>query len=228
MNARECHPEGLEAEFDETPLPCAATSLVEPSAMQHTIILGCMKHVSTLCFSFLLVIVLLPIPLRAQSIAEPDVPTGLFERKDGKIVNAPAEDFALAKTYHSFKDKGALVAGQRITIMTHDQRYRTGEPVRVLHILEAVEYGKDVHVMGPKKVYDEYVDGKLVTPKGPGNEPYNGMVVDRPIADFNYEITTYIFSEPGMHTIQWKCNAYSFIGTVGLTSNVIKLEVAKP
>ena len=187
-----------------------------------------MKRIINLRNLLLTALVGLPVLLRAQSLAEPDVPTGLLERKDGKIVNAPAADFALAKTYHTFEDKGALVAGQRITIMTHGQRYRAGEPVRVLHIYEACDYGKNVHVMGPKKVYDEYVDGKLVTPKGPGNEPYNGLVVDRPIADFNYEITTYIFSEPGMHTIQWKCNAYSFIGTVGLTSNVIKLEVAKP
>ena len=96
----------------------------------------------------------------------------------------------MAKTYRAFKNKGPLVVGQRITIMTHHARCRIGEPVRVLHILEAVEPGKSVHLMGPKKVYDEYVDGKLVTSKGPGAEPYNGMVADRPIADFNYEITT--------------------------------------
>ena len=82
--------------------------------------------------------------------------------------------------------------------------------------------------MGPKTVYDEYVDGKLVTPKGSGNESYHGMVVDRPIADFNYEITTYTFTETGSHTIQWKWNASSFIDIVGLTSNIITLEVAKP
>jgi len=70
-----------------------------------------------------------------QPLVEPDVPTGLLERKGDKIVAAPAEDLALAKTYHAFKDKGPLVAGQRITILTHKGRYKVGEPVRVLHIL---------------------------------------------------------------------------------------------
>ncbi|MGA2867154.1 MAG: hypothetical protein ABSF95_21975 [Verrucomicrobiota bacterium] len=160
-----------------------------------------------------------------QSLAEPDVPTGLLERKGDKIVAAPAEDLALAKTYHAFKDKGPLVAGQRITIMTRNTQYRIGEPVRVLHILEAVEPGKSVHLMGPKKVYGEYVDGKLVTPKGPGKDPYRGMVADRPIADFNYEISTYTFTGPGLHTIQWKGGGASVQGPLGLESNIIKLEV---
>jgi hypothetical protein len=162
-----------------------------------------------------------------QSLAEPDVPTGLLERKGDKIVAAPAEDVALAKTYHVFKDKGRLVAGQRITIMTQKTRYRVGESVRVLHILEAVEPGKSVHLMGPKKVYDEYVDGKLATSKGAGKDPYRGMVADRPIADFNYEITTYAFTEPGAHTIQWKGGGASIQGSLGLESNICKLEVLK-
>lgn len=161
----------------------------------------------------------------SQSLAEPDVPTGLLERKGGKIVAAPAEDVALAKTYHAFKDKGALAGGQRITIMTHSTRYRVGEPVRVLHILEAVEAAKHVHLMGPKTVYDEYVDGKLVTPNGPGRDPYHGIVADRPIADFNYQITSYTFAEPGMHTIQWRGGGASVQGALGLESNLIRLEI---
>ncbi len=168
-----------------------------------------------------------PYPPIGQSLAEPDVPAGLWERMGDKIVAAPAEDLALAKTYREFKNKGPLVVGQRITIMTHHARCRMGEPLRVLHILEAVEPGKSVHLMGPKKVYDEYVDGKLVTSKGPGAEPYNGMVADRPIADFNYEITTYTFTEPGVHTIQWKGGGASAQGSLGLESNIIKLEVLK-
>src|SRR5439155_12150223 len=143
-----------------------------------------------------------------MGVADPDVPTGLLEHKGEKIVVAPAEDLALAKTYHALQVKGPLVAGQRITIMTHNTLFRMGEPVRVLHVLEAVESGKDVHLMGPKKVYEEYVDGKLVTSKGPCKDPYRGVVVDRSIADFNYEITTYSFTEPGLHMIQCKgCGA---------------------
>lgn len=68
------------------------------------------------------------VPLQAQPLAEPDVPTGLLERKGDRIVDAPAEDFALAKTYHAFKDKGPLKAGQRITILTKKTQYKVGEP----------------------------------------------------------------------------------------------------
>jgi hypothetical protein len=50
-------------------------------------------------------------------------------------------------------------------------------------------------------------------------------VEKRPIADFNYEITTYSFSEPGEHTIQWKGGGASVQGDLGLESNVIKVNV---
>ena len=164
--------------------------------------------------------------LSGQSLAEPDVPTALYERKGDKIVDAPLEDFQLAKTYHAFKEKGALVKNQRITILTKKIRYKVGEPVRVLHVLESVKAGIEVFVMGPKTIYGEYVDGKLVTAKGPGMEGYDGMVVsERPIADFNYEITTYTFKEPGEHTIQWKGGGHPFQGSLDLESNVIKLQV---
>jgi len=46
--------------------------------------------------------------------------------------------------------------------------------------------------------------------KRTGQDPYRGVVVDRPIADFNYEITTYSFTEPGLHTIQWKGDGARF------------------
>ena len=177
----------------------------------------------------LLIVLLAALCLRAlaQSVAEPDVPPGLLERKNGKITNAPPEDFALAKTYHSFTNKGRLVGGQRITILTHKTKVKVGEPVRVLHILEAVEKDKTVYVMGPKTIYDEYVDGELRTPKGPGSEGYFGAVVNRPIADFNYEITSYRFYEPGRHTIQWMGGGHRIQTPAGLQSNVIQLEVVK-
>ena len=160
-----------------------------------------------------------------QSLAEPDMPTALYERKGDKIVDAPQEDFELAKTYHSFKDKGKLVAGQRITIVTKKSQYKVGEPIRVLHVLEAVEPGIEIYVMGPKTIYDEYVDGKLATKKGPGLEVYDGGVVDRSIADFNYEITTYTFTEPGEHAIQWKGGGHPIQGSLDLESNIIKVHI---
>ena len=163
---------------------------------------------------------------QAQSLAEPDVPTGLLERKGDKIVDAPAEDLALAKAYHAFDDKGPLKAGQRITILTKKTRYKIGEPIRVLHILEVVEPKIEVYLMGPKTIYDEYVDGKLTTKKGLGSEGYRGMVMEGPIADFNYDITTYTFSKPGIHTIQWKGGGHSMQGPLSLESNLIKIQVS--
>lgn len=156
-----------------------------------------------------------------------DVPSQLLERRGDKIVNAPPEDFAVARTYHTFKDKGALVAGQRVTIMTAKTKYKVGEAIRVLHILESVKERIKVYVMGPKTIYDEYLDGGLVTRKGPGNDGYDGMVIDRPWADFNYDITTYTFPKPGEHTIQWKGGGHPMQGSLGLESNIIKLEIVR-
>jgi len=160
-------------------------------------------------------------------IEKTDIPQGLLERKGSEIVAAPPEDLALARTYPSFKYKGKVLAGQRITILTQRTRYKVGESVRVLHVLEAVEPGKGVHVMGPKTIYYECMDGKLLTEEGPGKDPYRGMVIDIPLADFNYDITTYTFKEPGAHTIQWKGGGASVQGHLGLESNIIRLEVVE-
>ncbi len=188
-------------------------------------VLAHMKHATTSLICLFIAFNLLADPLFAQSLAEPDVPTGLLERKGDEIVNAPPDDFALAMTYHAFNDKGVLVRGQRVTILAKKAQYTVGEAIRVLHVLEAVAPDIKVYNMGPKTIYDEYVDGKLATVKGPGSERYRGSVVDRPIADFNYEITTYTFSNPGIHTIQWKGGGHPIQGSLGLESNVFKLEI---
>jgi hypothetical protein len=163
----------------------------------------------------------------AQSLYQPDVPTGLYERKGDKIVNASADDFAVAKSYHSFQDKGPVKDGQRITILTAKLKYKAGESIRVLHVLESVKSGIEVYVMGPKTITDEYVDGHLAAPKGPLSEAYDGAVINRPIADFNYGITTYTFASPGNHTIQWK--GYGGLGDKSqpLESNIITLRILK-
>jgi hypothetical protein len=140
----------------------------------------------------------------AQSVDQPDVPTGLLERQGDKIVDAPLEDFAVAKTYHSFPDKGPVKDGQRITILTSKLEYKIGEQVRVIHVLEAIKPGIEVYMLGPKPIVNEYVDGHLVGLKGPFCLPRRGAVLDRPIANFNYDITSYTFSNQGHHTIQWK------------------------
>jgi hypothetical protein len=111
--------------------------------------------------------------------------------------------------------------------MTKRSRYLVGEPIRVLHVLEAVTPGLKVYVMGPKEIFDEYVDGKLVSPKLDRPGVYDGAVMKGPWVDFHYAISTYTFEEPGEHTIQWKGGGHPIQGDLGLTSNVIRLTVVE-
>ena len=177
--------------------------------------------------NFLLLVILGVTPsVQVQSVQQPDVPTALYERKGDRIVDAPPGDFAVAQTYHAFPNKGPVKEGQRLTILTSKRHYGIGEPVRVIHVLESITPGNKVYVMGPKTMTDEYVDGKRVTAEGPLSEPYRGAVLDRPIADFNYEITIYTFTTAGRHTIQWK--GYGGWGDqVHLDSNTITIEVGQ-
>ncbi|MGN6106098.1 MAG: hypothetical protein ACTHU0_13405 [Kofleriaceae bacterium] len=138
-------------------------------------------------------------------------------RSDGAIVPAPAEDQAVAASYAKSPVRGPLSDGARITILTARTRYRLGEEVRVIHVLEAPTPGKDLYVMGPKEIYAEYVDGVERTGKQP-TAGYDGAVVASPGADFHYEVTSYRFDKPGPHRIQWRAD--------GRESNVIEIEVA--
>jgi hypothetical protein len=133
---------------------------------------------------------------------------GLFTWREGKVVDAPPEDVDVARRYPTFSDKGPVVSGMRLTIMSARTHYRIGDDVRVLHVVEVVEPGKEVFVMGPKAVYGEFVDDQAVTPAPPDGllQPttYNGPTLDSPAVDYNYEVTSYRFTEPGQHSIQWR------------------------
>jgi hypothetical protein len=150
---------------------------------------------------------------------------GLYVRQGDRIVEAPAEDQAVAKGYPDWPDKGVIWRGLRITIMTKKQTYEVEEEVRVLHVFEATEPGKEAYVMGPKPVYGEYVDGKLVTAPPPDvNTPwvptlYDGPVLPGPAVDYNYDITTYTFNETGAHQIYWQLGP--------LRSNVLEVEIVE-
>ncbi len=142
---------------------------------------------------------------------------GLFARDGDRIVDAPPEDVAVARGYPYASDKGPTVDGVRVTILTRCRRYRVGEPVRVLHVLEAVDQGQGVGIMGPKGIRDESVDGE----RQPGPPPpmnYDGVVLPSPAVDYNYEVTTYRFETPGWHEIQWRPDAAP-------ASNVLRIEV---
>ena len=161
----------------------------------------------------------------SQTPIQQGEPTELYERKDGKVVRASAEDVALAQTYRSFSEKGPLKDGQRITILAAKNLYKVGEEIRVLHILEATTPGIKVWVMGPKIIYGEFIDGDLVSGRGPSPTTYDGLVRESPVTDFNYDITKYTFQQPGKHTIQWKGGGHEIQGSLGLESNVIQLAI---
>ena len=149
---------------------------------------------------------------------------GLYVRQEQRIVDAPAEDQSVAKSYPSWPSKGALSGGMRITLLTKKTRYALGEQIRVIHVFEAPGPGIDVYVMGPKFVHGESVDGAAVSSAPevktyPWLGIYDGAVLKSPAVDYNYDITTYRFSEPGTHVLSWQLGP--------LRSNPITIEIGE-
>lgn len=132
----------------------------------------------------------------------------LFARRGDRIVDAPAEDQQVLAGYDDFEDKGPVVGGYRLTILTRTLTLDRGAPARIIHVVESVSEDAPLFVMGPKPVCGEYVDGTLATETAPEHpfEPasYDGRVLPGPGVDSNYEITEYRFDEPGQHHVQWR------------------------
>ena len=154
-------------------------------------------------------------------------PDKLFHRVNNKLVEAPPELTQLAQTYPFFGSKGKTVKGRRITIMAEKTRYKLGETVRIIHVLEAVEQGVELYVMGPKPVFDELLDGQNLNPLPKKTDVYDGKVVKGPAVDFNYDITHLTFTQPGKHTIQWQGGGHTSEGPLGLKSNVLTVEIVE-
>jgi hypothetical protein len=96
--------------------------------------------------------------------------------------------------------------------------YRVGEEVRIIHVLEVIEPGQEIFIMGPKPVWGEYVDGRAMTADiGSEEQGYDGRVLKSPGVDYNYDITTYRFATPGRHEIYWQMGE--------LRSNALELEI---
>lgn len=150
---------------------------------------------------------------------------GLFVRKGSEIVDAPAADIEVAKSYPRAKEKGPIVDGHRITLLAKKRTYRVGEEIRVLHVHEITVEGEQIYPMGPKPIRGEYVNGKLVTPSVVADvdpfipEVYDGAVIPSPAVDYNWEITTYRFSAPGARAIQWNPGKYA--------SNILTVEITQ-
>lgn len=138
---------------------------------------------------------------------------GLYVRQGDRIVEAPEKDVAVARMYPEWPDKGPVIAGMRLTILIGKAKYQVNEEVRVIHVVEVLEEGHEVSVMGPKQVYGEYLDGELVTQPAPDWEDlltppfYDGAVEPSPAVDYNYEIMSYRFAKPGVHEIVWELGA---------------------
>jgi hypothetical protein len=148
---------------------------------------------------------------------------GLYIREGDRIITAPADDQSVAQRYPWWPDKGPITEGRRLTIMTKKTTYLVNEEVRIIHVFEATEPGTTVYVMGPKPVLGEYVDGQRATDLPPEWEDplepsiYDGRTLPSPAVDYNFDITTYVFAEPGSHEIHWKLGP--------LKSNVLRLEI---
>jgi hypothetical protein len=154
-----------------------------------------------------------------------DRPFELSVRRDGHIVPAPPELLQLARGYPAFAPKGPVEGGRRITVMTERQHYKLDEAVHVVHVLEALDPTTSVYAMGPKPVYEEYVDGIRATPPAPDAGLYDGVVLKGPAVDFNYEISTYTFRSPGRHTIEWRDGGAVIERLRDLHSNVLVILV---
>jgi hypothetical protein len=128
------------------------------------------------------------------------------------VTNEPY--FEVLDRYESFDDKGRSERGYRLTILTAIAQPRLGDVVRIWHVCESVSTVAPLYVMGPKPVWNEYVDDVLATEQlPPGEDPlapstYDGRVMDGPGIDTNYEITEYRFTSPGLHTVQWRLDPH--------------------
>jgi hypothetical protein len=148
---------------------------------------------------------------------------GEFSVRDGdRLVDAPAEDVAVLKGYFAWPSKGAEVDHVRLTIMTAKNEYAIGEPVRVLHVVDVSAPGRGVYIMGPKRPAGELVDGQVATeapeiPAYPWVATYDGVVLQSPAIDYNYDVTSYRFDTMGTHQIQWRLGKTA--------SNVITVRV---
>jgi hypothetical protein len=96
--------------------------------------------------------------------------------------------------------------------------------VRIAHVLEATLPGHEVYVMGPKKVFAEYINDVLQGEALPDDQAdpfspseYDGRVLDSPATDFNYDVSVYSFDVPGVYEICWKPGQWK--------SNTLVIEV---
>lgn len=149
----------------------------------------------------------------------------VYSKQHGRFIDAPEADQKLLRNYPYWIDKGSAIDGTRLTITVDKQDYKTGEAIRIGHIVEETEKGRTLYIMGPKTITGEFVNDSLRTPavgQTTDDYPWLGMVYDGAILpspgyDHNFEITEYRFDQPGTYHIQWKPGKFA--------SNVITVNV---
>lgn len=150
----------------------------------------------------------------------------IYDKANGKFVDAPETDQKILRDYPYWIDKGPLTDSTRITITTAKLDYKTGEAIRIGHIVEETGTGRTLYVMGPKTISEEFVNDSPPAPlsTGPQSEypwlenSYDGEILPSPGYDYNFEITEYHFNQPGTYRIQWKPGKYhSNILTITVT-----------
>jgi hypothetical protein len=147
----------------------------------------------------------------------------LYGLKGDQIIETTEEDVIVAKNYMDWGDKGILIDGRRLTIIAKKQCYNVSEEVRIIHILEAPLPGCMVYVMGPKRIFNEYINGHLQGEKMAFDQTdpflpveYDGRVLDSPATDLIFEVTIYSFTQLGEYEIcwqpgKWKSNIFKLI-----------------
>ncbi|PXX98168.1 hypothetical protein [Halomonas sp. LBP4] len=152
-------------------------------------------------------------------------PPRLYMRVGDRLHAAPEDVQEAARRYPLIAEKGAVHGGKRLTILSPRTTFAPNEDIHIIHVLEVVEPGHDVHIMGPKAVYGEYLDGTLFTAPPPADtDPfrpglYNGATLSSPAIDYNFDVTVYSFPAPGRHDFEWRVGA--------LHSNTLRIEVVE-
>lgn len=160
----------------------------------------------------------------------PDTPHGfwagyqVFDASKNRFIDAVQSDATLIRDYPFWIDKGPPIDGTRLTLTCAKLTYAPGEPVRIAHIVEETSKERLLYIIGPKAIRDEYVnDAPLSATQNTEDYPwlpasYDGEVQPSPGIDYNFEITQYVFDEPGDYRIQWCPGRYR--------SNVLFISVA--
>jgi hypothetical protein len=143
--------------------------------------------------------------------------------RNGAWARVSAADEHLMQSYPYWKNKGAWFDGIRCTILTRATQVHVNDTLHVIHMMEDTLRGRAVFIMGPKEIFGEVINDSLVSlPVPAGKTPWAANILDgetppAPYVDYNFAITEYHFSKPGVYNIRWKMGNYS--------SNVLVIHV---